>query len=298
MNYTKSILELLKALQNLFKTNKMKTHYLKVRSRHPSHNILRKPNVIHPERKGVKVMAPAVVRLGSTTKVSSKLIQINTIEAIKTSSNKLLMKKAFKKGGINSPKYWEDKDSLLLEKKIPFPLVAKKIYGSRGNGIVKIKNKKELTEFLTNSYNSSYYFEKYYRYLREYRIHVSEMGCFYTCRKMLKTNTPEHLKFVRNNNNCVWFLQSNPKFNQPKNWSEITEECRRALLAVGLDVGACDVRISATPDEEGNNYFKIIEINSAPSFGEKTAEKYMEILPKIVNLKYLIKQVKKHVPDE
>jgi len=266
--------------------------YIKVRSRHPSHDILRKPTILRPERKGVKVVVPAIIRLGSTTKVSSNIIEINTIKAVKTSSNKLLMKRAFKKGGINSPKYWEDKESLLNENNIPYPLVAKKIYGSRAKGIIKIKNEEELTEFLTNSYNSTYYFEKYYKYLREYRLHVTEMGCFYSCRKMLKRDTPQDKKFVRNNDNCVWFLDSNPKFNQPKNWSEIMEECRRALLAVELDVGACDVRISATPDEEGNNYFKIIEINSAPSFGEKTAEEYIRVIPEIVKLKQIYKIIK------
>ncbi len=259
--------------------------YLSVRSRHPSHNILRKPNLLYPERKGILLPVSTCIRLGSTTKISSKFLEINTIKAIKTSSNKLLMKDAFKKNNVNSPKFWKTKEDLLLETEIPYPLVAKKIYGSRGYGIKKIKNTLELNKFIKNKYNSSYYFEKYYKYLREYRIHVTELGAFYTCRKMLKTNTPENVKFVRNNNNCVWFLETNPKFNKPINWHIIEKECVRALKSVGLDIGACDVRVAAYPEVDGFHYFKIIEINSAPSFGEKTAKEYLKIIPLIVKNK-------------
>jgi len=259
--------------------------YLRVRSRHPSHDILRKPTFIYPERKGILLPVFACIRLGSTSKINPKFLEINTINAIKTSSNKLLMKNAFKKNNINSPKFWETKEDLLNENEIPYPLVAKKIYGSRGYGITKIKNPPELNEFLENEYNDSYYFEKYYKYLREYRIHVTELGAFYTCRKMLKTNTPENLKFVRNNNNCVWFLESNPKFNKPINWDIIEKQCVNALKAVGLDIGACDVRVAAYPDEDGYHYFKIIEINSAPSFGENTAKEYLKIIPLIIKNK-------------
>ena len=106
---------------------------------------------------------------------------------------------------------------------------------------------------------------------------------------MLKSDTPDANKWHRHNDNCVWYIESNPKFDKPVNWKEIEEHCINALLGVGLDVGACDVKVQSATDENGKIRkrcaFIIIEINSAPSFGEGTAEQYKKILPKIVNNK-------------
>ena len=50
---------------------------------------------------------------------------------------------------------------------------------------------------------------------------------------------PDDERFVRNDKNCVWILESNPMFDKPSNWQEIVDESVKALHAVGLDVGAC-----------------------------------------------------------
>jgi hypothetical protein len=266
---------------------KFNSRYVRFLTRHPSHSVLRKNN------KGILVPELAVVRLGSTTK-SNIPIQINSIEAVKTSSNKLLMKAAFESGEVESTEWWNNADSMREslsnselelgdDGELKHSILAKKVYGSRGRGMVKLDTREQLNNFL-NGNTSGYYFERYYNYTREYRLHVTKEGCFYTCRKMLVEGTPDDRKWFRNDSNCTWFLEDNPDFAKPGNWEEIEENCVKALTSVGLDVGACDVRVRGK-SKDGHHKFKIIEINSAPSFGEKTAEEYRKIIPKLVKSK-------------
>ena len=137
---------------------------------------------------------------------------------------------------------------------------------------------------------SKYIFEKYYNYNREYRLHVSENGCFYTCRKMLKTEAPQEARWYRNDEHCVWILEDNESFDKPVNWDKVVEESVKSLKAVGLDFGAVDLRIQSSKKANGEvrdePKFIVVEINSAPSFGDKTTEKYIEELPKLLINKY------------
>ena len=63
------------------------------------------------------------------------------------------------------------------------------------------------------------------------------------------------------------------------------ENLSKALNAVGLDIGACDIKVQSEKghDRGGNPEFIILEINSAPSFGENTLIKYEEQLRKMLN---------------
>jgi len=146
----------------------------------------------------------------------------------------------------------------------------------------------EWIESITSPLNN-YVFERFYNYAREYRLHVSSEGCFYTCRKMLKRDTPEENKWFRNDENCVWVLEDNPNFDKPVNWDDVVKHSVKALKAVGLDFGAIDLRIQSATNSEGETReepkFIIVEINSAPSFGEITLQKYLEELPNIIERK-------------
>jgi len=271
-------------------------------SRHPTHNILRRKNKTLP-------LLPfrSVVRLGSTTDIEDSVtnggirIECNTIQAIKNSSNKLLMKQCFTKEGVKTADWIEgisgngkDKDNNVvitgINNSIPFPIIAKHIFGSRNNGNTLIKSLKELENWLVGKTLSNYIFEKFYNYNREYRLHVTEDGCFYTCRKMLKSDTPEDKRWFRNDSNSIWVIEENPDFDKPVNWDNIVDHSVRALKAVGLDVGAVDLRIQSGKTEKGkireNPDFIIVEINSAPSFGDITSQKYIEQIPKILKRKH------------
>lgn len=256
-----------------------------IRSRHPSHNILRGKLPFFPFR--------SVVRFGSPTEYTDNRVEINTTEAIKNSSNKRRMKKCFTKGDVRTALWYTFKNGTLYDEinkintvieQLPFPIVAKKHFGSKNKGNTKIDTLEEFKEFIKGISLNEYIFEKYYNFSREYRLHVTESGCFYTCRKMMKKDTPEEKKWFKNDQNCVWILEGNPNFEKPNNWKEVVKESVKALKSVGLDFGAVDLRIQGP--EVNDPSFIVIEINSAPSFGDITAEKYAEMLPTLIQKKF------------
>lgn len=264
-----------------------------IRSRHPSHNGIRKVLKKLPFR--------SVIRFGSTTELDDAAtlngtrIELNSIEAIKNSSSKLKMKECFQSENVKTAQWIKTsslKDVLQFGNENEYPIVAKSYFGSRGKGNTLLKNQKEVEEFFNNKgSNNSYIFEKYYNYNKEYRLHVTKNGCFYSCRKMLKQDFKDHPNaWQRHDDNCVWILESNDLFDKPNNWNEIVEHCVKALKSCGLDFGACDLRVQNNRDKDGNIRsnpdFIVVEINSAPSFGEVTLEKYKEILPQLLIEKY------------
>lgn len=274
-----------------------------VYSRHPTHDVLR--NKTLPLFK-----FRSVIRLGSTTDVADSVtnggrrVEINSIKAIRNSASKLLMKRCFAQAGVKTAQWYtaetlgggylfHESDNNQNETdlaNLPYPIVAKHHFGSRGTGNHLLKTREELEAWLRGKTLSNYIFEKFYSYSREYRLHTTENGCFYTCRKVIKEETPADKRWFRNDSNSNWITEGNQLFDKPSNWNTIVAECVKALKAVGLDVGAFDVKVQSAAKENGrmreNPEFIILESNSAASFGEITAKKYIEELPKILTAKF------------
>lgn len=276
----------------------------RIRSRHPSHNVLRGKSLpLLPFK--------SIVRLGSQTvftKDVSKRVEINSVGAIATSCNKLLMKQAFTEADVKTAQWYKcthvndayrfqnqiGEEEVPTLEELPYPIISKSLFGSRNKGNRKHDTAEDLAEWIEGKNLSNYIFEKYYNYTREYRLHVSEDGCFYACRKMLKRDTPDEHKWYRNDEHCVWIMEDNELFDRPVNWDAVVAESVKAMKAVGLDMGAVDLRIqSATKGGDGtdvvtreNPDFIIVEINSAPSFGDVTEEKYKLEIPKILKRKH------------
>lgn len=276
---------------------------IKVRTRHPSQKPLR--NLLP------RLAVRSMVRFGSSTTVAEvfpkfagkrPIVEVNTIESVKCSANKRLMKIAFTKAGVVSANWFivakdgkslvkvigvlEDGEPIVAKNEIEFPIVAKHIFGSRGTGNHLLQTQNDLDNFIKGKDLSKYIFEEYYSYNREYRLHVTKDGCFYTCRKMLKSDVPKDKRWFRNDANSIWVVEENPSFDRPVNWKAIEADAVKALLAVGLDVGALDVRVQSAKDKKGNALnnpeWIIIETNSAPGLAEVGLQKYVETIPKII----------------
>lgn len=275
----------------------------KVLSRHPSHSVLRGNLDLQPFR--------SIIRLGSTTTKErayegrtidlNKVIEINTVQAIKNSASKLLMKQCFTREGVRTADWWSNRNGHFYKSDItnlgnptfitelPYPIISKSLHGSRGEGNVKHDTQQQLEAWMRGKNLSNFIFEKYYNYSREYRLHVTEDGCFYACRKMLRDGTPDSQRWFRNDSNSVWILQENASFDQPLNWNEIVTECVKALRATTLDIAGFDVKVQSRLDGNGrvrtNPEFIVIESNSACSHGDITTVKYKEELNKLLNSK-------------
>jgi len=268
-------------------------------SRHPSHKCLRAATKNLPLSR-----YQSVIRLGSTTEVDDTIakggrrIEINTIQAIKNSSSKRLMKECFRRAGVKTASMFNAStlnDLLInasdLTENWKDRLVAKAHYGSKGHGNTLIQNAEQLTEWARDKNLNNYIFEKYMPYGHEFRLHVTSEGCFYTCRKALKADVPEDQKWRRHNDICVWLLETNEAFHKPNSWNDIVNDCVRALNAIGADLLSFDVKVQ-TPTTNGiarpyQDYI-LLECNSASSMDNGTeelsqcAQKYIEEIPKII----------------
>jgi hypothetical protein len=260
---------------------KNKKRTLRVFSRHPSHESLR--------QSAVKLPVLTCIRLGSTTVGTLPYkVEINSIDSIKNSSNKLLMKRCFQSANIKTaewiePNTIEDIHDFFEEHQ---KIISKSLYGSRGIGNTLLSSHEEIKNYFHGKNLKNYIIEAFKNYTKEYRLHVTSEGCFYACRKMLKSDTPQDKRWYRNDSNCNWILESNELFCIPSNWKEVEHQCVLALKSVGLDVGAVDLKIQSEKDGKRDNPdFCVIEINSAASFGEETLKHYINIIPKIVENK-------------
>lgn len=273
---------------NLVKKVVPKSITVDIKSRHPSHKIFR--NTLLSSKK-------VLIRLGSTTTSTKEYdFEINSIAAINTSSNKKLMKRAFVSQNITTPTFWETDGKTFYNatseatiNDLPYPIVAKNIYGSRGTGNYKLDSAEQLSTFIKRRTNSleNYIFEEFLNYNKEYRIHVSINGVFLMWRKLRRNDTPQNQKWFFNNQNCNWVNINHELFDVPNNMNTITAECMKALKSVGLTVGACDIRVENNIYKSGktksNPNFAIIEINSAPSMGEQTGKVYIDEFNKIIS---------------
>jgi hypothetical protein len=275
-NKSFKILNMTKILRNIKKNS-----FVQIRSRHPSHDVFRKKIISKNS---------CVIRLGSTTELKKDFdIEINSIESIKNSSNKRRMKMCFDEHEVKTAK-WRNLNDDLSELK--YPLVVKNIFGSRNTGNYKVDTEDQLSaliDVLSKKELKNYIVEEYKNYLKEYRIHVSTDGVFLAWRKMRNFDTPSSEKWYFNNSNCVWIGEQNPNFEKPFNWDEICNEARKALNAVGLDIGGVDMRVMSNYREDGkkkkNIDFCVIEINSACSQASITESHYTEEFIKLIKKK-------------
>lgn len=285
------------------KIPRWRKQYLRVLSRHPSHDPIRNVIKMPPNKTGV-------IRLGSnsTPKNFDPDIEINTVSSIENTMNKFEMKRRFNVAGVRSPEFyslynetagiWNEEGDIFDEVSFKelsdyflhntiFPVLAKRTYRSRGKGMIKIDNPDMLDDFIqshivNNSYHkrNPYYLEEFKNYSREYRIHISSLGgYFYTCRKMLKSEyVGSDSNWYRNDSNSIWILEENELFDKPTTWNSIVKDCQNARESLGLSIGAADVKVTKKGD------WAILELNSAPSFGEITSSAYKYELNKLVRI--------------
>lgn len=253
----------------------------------------------------IRLNKKVLYRMGSTTpepeilkKHKTKYFDliINSIIGCMTSGDKRLMKKCFKDNNIKTAEYFapfaDNKvvDMFKIQQDIITikdlfeqwnnRMIVKKYNSSKGNDIYYIDTKEKLEEFLKEQkyHLFDFVFERYYTYSKEYRLHVTQDGCFYTCRKMLKNDAK--VRWHRHENNSVWILEDNPLFDKPKSWDKIVEECKKALTALELDIAAFDVKVQTNDKKDPD--FIILESNTAPALGEIGIEKYKKELPCLV----------------
>lgn len=283
-----------KSIEN--KNNKKITTFRPmILSRHPSHDCLR------AKFKNTSLLPyQSVIRFGSSTEIDDtvanggKRIEINTVESIKNSANKLLMKQKFQQANVKTAEWiqYTNLETLKGWSSEKFPIVAKSHFGSKGKGNTLVKSAEELESWIKTHSPSSYIFEKFMNYGHEFRLHITKKGCFYACRKALKQNVAEEDKWRRHDDICVWFLEENEQFFKPNSWEDIVTDCVSALNTIGADILSFDVRVQSPTDSKGNTReyqdYILLECNSASSMDNGTGElsicakKYINEIRKVI----------------
>lgn len=250
---------------------------IKLRSKNPSAVALR------DRLRTVRTRNPFVVRLGSRTPLNaykSKIFhgarEVNTIESIENSRNKLRMKACFTNEEVSQAPWWtfSEEDRAL----ITFPCVVKQVCGFKGHGMVKCENQEELNTWLINHSTSGYYIEEFKNFAKEYRLHATQERVFLSWRKLRRADAEQRWFF--NSTNCNWVGEDHELFGKPEGWDLMCEHAVRAIRATGLSIGAVDVRCKSRC--RGVEDFIVLEVNSAPELADAGTEAYFNEITKIV----------------
>jgi hypothetical protein len=84
-----------------------------------------------------------------------------------------------------------------------------------------------------------------------------------------------------NSSNCNWVNPQHALFDRPTNWNDVVRSSIDAMKAVGLDIGAVDVRIQSSSQK--TPAYIVCEVNSAPALGDQGIEAYKNTIIKILN---------------
>jgi len=249
-----------------------------VKSKHESHVPLRQQIGMLPFL--------GVVRLGSVTEVPGA-VECNSIQSVKNSRDKRLMKQCFDKAGVIHAAWRPDIKTAL---EVGFPMVAKHPLGSKGTGVYLLKNKEAFDKWLANRTHENYIFEKFHDYGSEYRLSCTQDKCFFAVRKVLKKGETKNT-WKKGGDNTYWYGEQNPLFDKPDNWEDVVDQACKAIKAVGLDLGCVDIKIQKNVDENGKRRkapkLFVVETNSAGCmWGDKTLNAHLEMIPKILKQKY------------
>lgn len=236
------------------------------RTPHKSAKVLKLNN-----RKGIKVM----VRHGASKKAILKgakfPFEINSIQAIARNANKAKMKEIFIENGISTPECFDNTpENRQKFKDAGWNVVYKLRNHHRGIGM-ELLSLKEIDKLAAPQYNNGL-IERRINVSREWRVHCCvKLNEFYPLEKRRRHSAQGAA--VRNIETCVF----REKFDEPANWQDALDLCKKALEAIGLDTGGVD--LAMTPQGK----FYVIETNSGPSLGEKSAAWYQDKYNKLID---------------
>lgn len=233
------------------------------------------PNTSCAPLRSIPFNRRVLLRLGSTTPLVSKYdyLEINTIEGVRMSGNKIAMKRAFDRANIIHSEWISSSNKANIYKFLALHkiIIAKHKHSSKGKNIYYIDSSKALDELCDKVDISNFVFEKYYFFPNEYRVHIDvNHGCFYTCKKVLKQDA--EVQWHKHADNSIFVLiTKNHKL--PECWEKMVNDCIKALKQMKLTIACFDVLC-------GDNNYIIVESNTAPSLASYGITYYSNHLKK------------------
>lgn len=199
---------------------------------------------------------PPLIRWGNSFNMFNNDTDYNNPELIKISSNKLLTYRMLSSHSIPTVEY-----KLGIPEYFPI-LIRTTLTGSKGRGIIIVKDESEY-----DSSYSNYYYSKLLNFSNEYRVHVLGGN---VVKVMEKIPLSGDNIIIKNSETCTFKRRNIDIMEYGNKINDIVQQLYSVfpMNLMGLDIGIC----------EGNPY--IIEINSAPSLNSLTLELYVNYLKK------------------
>jgi hypothetical protein len=200
-----------------------------------------------------------LIRYGNSSPIPNQSPEHNSMEFIRTISNKLGFSRLMKENGIFSPEYYSSGQPT------SFPIVIRQCMNSfGGKGIVIVNNKEEFDK----AWRNGFHWTPFVAMTKEYRVHVlgGEMKKIFVKKKEGESPTP-----IRNLENGYHFaIKAIDSGAGYKKLGNLVEKLASFIPGsfYALDIGWCNTK---------EEYF-VLEANSAPGLNENTAHTYAEYL--------------------
>lgn len=154
---------------------------------------------------------------------------------------------------------------------IPFAMARTVLQGHSGEGIVEIYSANDLKKIKDGTLITRYVPKK-----SEWRLHFSvKDGLFYTQKKVRRNEVAEPNWRVRNFENGFNFANGEDYTKEvPK---DVVEQAKKVFAASDLHFGAIDVIYNERHDQAF-----VLEVNSAPGATGTTADKYAEMIERLI----------------
>lgn len=204
-----------------------------------------------------------VIRWGSIREANCQR-ELNSVKAIKLTSNKPLCRKVLSEHGIAVPALSEN----------IFPCIGRTKYHTGGKGFWFCRSSYEVEQAKREG---AYYFSHFYPKTREFRVHIGKLEGEY---KVILYSEKEGDKY----GTVIWNHDiSNFNYRhigRGERRLDIIDLAKSALKVTGLDFGAID--ILADPLYPQLPQAVVCEINTAPSLSPLGIEKYCQYFERIL----------------
>lgn len=225
-------------------------------------------NIKKARHEGRRLVSDVVVNWGSSgfTRDVYCDVLLNHPDAVAKAVNKLESFKAWEGSEVAVPFTTSIDEAAEWLNEGSDVVVRHKLSGHSGEGI-EIVDKGEGPGGLT----AAPLYTKYIKKDQEYRIHVFAGEIIFQQRKARSRVVPDEQVNWKIRNHGNGFVFANRDVRAPEN---VLDVCRRAVAALGLDFGACDVLTT----KQGEAY--VLEVNTSPGLEGSTLDAYVGALKK------------------
>ena len=205
---------------------------------------------------GITTTPDLLIRWGNSEHIGyTPRLEFNPAEALRKTSNKVTMVKAFRAHGTPSPRIWTHDEFRYIN----WPVIVRTFNHFKGKGFYEVSNHLQLMGYA----NPQHYACEIIDVQEEFRVFVFD-GKVMEINKKMQEGIVAHQRNAKIRNHENGWINRRGGFDIPEG---VRSVAKSAAEAVGLTFGACDVYIDA------HGRAGVFEINSAPGLADRKLRK-------------------------